>query len=85
VPLALEWYALKQRGELIQYTGHGITNRAEMRILAGLLKAGYIHAALSERTLAFHVHHLNNEAEAPEGIAAFTGHQLVHSETQAVP
>jgi hypothetical protein len=83
----LEWYTLKQRGEVVQYTGHGITNRAEMRILADLLKAGYIHAELFKRTLAFYVHYLNNEAEAPEAIAAFAGHQLAHahSETQAVP
>lgn len=67
-----EWYALKKQGKVARYTGHGISNRVEMRILAGLLEAGYIGEALFSRTLAFYVHYLNNEAEPPETIAAIT-------------
>jgi hypothetical protein len=66
-----EWYALKQRGEVVQYTGHGISNRVEIRILGKLLGSGHIDAALFSRTLAFYVRYLNNEGEPPEAISAF--------------
>lgn len=85
-----EWYILKKQGKVVRYTGHGISNRVEMRILAGLLEVGYIDEALFGHTLAFYVQYLNNEAEAPESIAAFGdcrrqsagGHQ---APTQDVP
>lgn len=72
-----EWYALRKRGEVVQYTGHGISNRVEMRILAGLMAAGYIDEPLFSRTLAFYVQFLNNEGETPEKIAAYINDQLV--------
>ena len=85
-----EWYALRERGEVVQYTGHGISNRVEMRILGGLLAAGYIDGPLFSRTLNFYVHFLNNENEAPESIAAYARTQRgrasgPHDSRQAVP
>jgi hypothetical protein len=70
------WYALEKRGEVVQHTGHGIRNRLATRIPAALLAAGSIDADPFCRTLAFYVHYLNNEAEAPETIAAFAEGRL---------
>lgn len=66
-----EWYALEKRKAVVRYTGHGISNRVEMRILARLLAVGEVDRDLFRRTLNFYVQYLNNEAEPPASIAAF--------------
>ena len=64
-----EWYALTQRGALVHYTGHGISNRAEIRILTRLLQAGKVRPAVFTKLFLFYATFMNQEAEPEEDLA----------------
>jgi hypothetical protein len=66
-----EWYALTQRREVVHYTGHGIRNRAEMRILTRLLRAGKVRPEVYSKLFLFYVTFMNQDAEAEEDIARY--------------
>jgi hypothetical protein len=71
-----EWYALTQRGALVRYTGHGVSNRAEIRILTRLLQAGKVRPAVFTKLFLFYATFMNQEAE-PEGDLARTYRQAL--------
>lgn len=64
-----EWYALTQRGALVRYTGHGVSNRAEIRILTRLLQAGKVRPAVFSKLFLFYATFMNQEAEPEEDLA----------------
>ena len=64
-----EWYALTQRGALVRYTGHGISNRAEIRILTRLLQTGKVRPAVFTKLFLFYATFMNQEAEPEEDLA----------------
>jgi hypothetical protein len=64
-----EWYALSQRGALVRYTGHGVSNRAEIRILTRLLQAGKVRPAVFTKLFLFYATFMNQEAEPEEDLA----------------
>ena len=64
-----EWYALTQRGALVRYTGHGVSNRAEIRILTQLLQAGKVRPAVFTKLYLFYATFMNQEAEPEEDLA----------------
>lgn len=66
-----EWYALTQRREVVHYTGHGIRNRAEVRILTRLLRAGKVRPEVYSKLFLFYVTFMNQDAEAEEDIARY--------------
>lgn len=66
-----EWYALTQRGEVVRYTGHGIRNRAEMRILTRLLHAGKVHPEAYAKLFLFYATFMNQDAESQDDIARY--------------
>ncbi len=66
-----EWYALNQRGEVVHYTGHGIRNRAEMRILTRLLHAGKVRPEAYAKLFLFYATFMNQDAESQDDIARY--------------
>jgi hypothetical protein len=76
-----EWYALTQRGEIVHYTGHGIRNRAEMRILTRLLHAGKVHPEAYAKLFLFYATFMNQDAEPEEDIARYYRQALSPYET----
>jgi len=66
-----EWYALTQRGEVVHYTGHGIRDRAEMRILTRLLHAGQVRPEAYAKLFLFYATFMNQDAEPEDDIARY--------------
>jgi hypothetical protein len=66
-----EWYALTQRGEVVHYTGHGIRDRAEMRILTRLLHAGKVRPEAYSKLFLFYATFMNQDAESQDDIARY--------------
>jgi hypothetical protein len=66
-----EWYALTRRGEVVHYTGHGIRNRAEMRILTRLLHAGKVRPEAYAKLFLFYATFMNQDAESQDAIARY--------------
>lgn len=64
-----EWYALSQRGVLVRYTGHGVSDRAEIRILTRLLQAGKVRPAVFTKLFLFYATFMNQEAESEADVA----------------
>ncbi|GEM_PF-3469609 len=63
-----EWYALRQRQAVATYTGHGISNRAEIRILTRLLHAGKVRPAVYDKLFLFYATFMNQDAESQDDI-----------------
>lgn len=63
-----EWYALRQRQAVVTYTGHGISNRAEIRILTRLLHAGKVRPAVYGKLFLFYATFMNQDAESEDDI-----------------
>ncbi len=66
-----EWYALTRRGEVVHYTGHGIRDRAEMRILTRLLHAGKVRPEAYAKLFLFYATFMNQDAEPEDDIARY--------------
>ena len=66
-----EWYALTRRGEVVHYTGHGIRDRAEMRILTRLLHAGKVRPEAYSKLFLFYATFMNQDAESQDDIARY--------------
>jgi hypothetical protein len=66
-----EWYALTRRGEVVHDTGHGIRDRAEMRILTRLLHAGKVRPAAYAKLFLFYATFMNQDAEPEDDIARY--------------
>lgn len=64
-----EWHALARRGALVHYTGHGISDRAEIRILIRLLQAGKVPPAVFAKLFLFYATFMNQDAESEEDLA----------------
>ena len=63
-----EWYALRERQAVVTYTGHGVRNRAEIRILTRLLHAGKVRPAVYAKLFLFYATFMNQDAESQEDI-----------------
>jgi hypothetical protein len=66
-----EWYALTRRGEVVHYTGHGIRDRAEMRILTRLLHAGKVRPEAYAKLFLFYATFMNQDAEPEDDVARY--------------
>ena len=66
-----EWYALTQRGDVVHYTGHGIRDRAEMRILTRLLHAGKVRPEAYAKLFLFYATFMNQDAEPEDDVARY--------------
>ena len=64
-----EWYALSRRGNLVRYTGHGVSDRAEIRILTRLLEAGKVRPEVFAKLFLFYATFMNQDAESAEDVA----------------
>lgn len=67
----VEWYALLQRQETIRYTGHGISDRIEIRILTNLLQTGKVRPEVYSELFLFYVTFLNQDAEPAADVARY--------------
>ena len=72
-----EWYALMQTGENVRLTGHGITNRVEVKILTHLYRSGKTDPETYVRMLHFYKKYLNEENQPSAEIHAFLAHNLI--------
>jgi hypothetical protein len=66
-----EWYALTRRGDVVQYTGHGIRDRAEIRILTRLLHAGKVRPEAYAKLFLFYATFMNQDAEPEDDVARY--------------
>lgn len=73
-----EWYALSQRQAVVRYTGHGISDRVEIRILTRLLQTGKIRPEVYAEVFLFYATFMNQDAE-PEADVFRYYHQAVSS------
>lgn len=67
----VEWYALSQRREMTRYTGHGISDRIEIRILTRLLQTGKVRPEVYSKLFLFYVTFLNQDAEPIADVARY--------------
>ena len=67
----VEWYALSQRQEVVRYTGHGISDRIEIRILTRLLQTGKVRPEVYAKIFFFYATFLNQDAEPAADVARY--------------
>lgn len=66
-----EWYALERRGAVVTYTGHGISDRVEVRILTRMLHAGKVRPEVYAKLFLFYATFMNQDAEPFEAVARY--------------
>jgi len=72
-----EWYVMVHRGSRVCFTGHGVTNRVEIKILTRLYLSGKIDPEIYAGMLHFYMKYLNNEGQSEDDVKAYLTRNLI--------